>query len=343
MGNLGKEIDFEWTGRLLTAGFWCWSGWPGRCIVFSLLLRHAVDRNGSGFPPYGKQPADFLDCFVEAMHFQIAEQVQNLPFGFWSDQHGFVMIHVVAVGRSVRVFVFEINLAGRHAVAEHFDDIVKRHGLSADSFGAVVDPEFPVMRIAAFMMEPGIGKALGFFLRIDRRAEALVIAKAGFQFRRRVFGQVMAETLAIQSAAKAQVHDPHFVLVDGRKVAMNFFKRVHRFHHTPENPAEKPAGRTLKKKMKKKGTDGINLSERQGVSELFWQNKMQVCFCQVNPGSERLNQQKWIGIRNNRQKTGRKNMKWLSNFLFAHFLADLAGDCFLHRNRAVAIMLRHLL
>ena len=121
----------------------------------------------------------------------------------------------------IGVFFAQIDLAGRHPVADHLADIPQRHlhAGHAGFIGAVVDPVFEVVLVPALVVEPRRGVALGVPLGLVGAVVALIVDAAGDKLRGAVFAQVVGQALLVQAAFKAVFHHQQLVAGDGLKMA----------------------------------------------------------------------------------------------------------------------------
>lgn len=121
-----------------------------------------------------------------------------------------------------------VGFTGSQTVTEHLRHIFfgHLHADDAGTVGIVVGPELKVMAVAALMMHPGGTVAELIALHVVGTAVALIIADTGNEFRRRVFRQVMSQSLPVQSQTETVFPYQSPMTVDGFQMAQN----IHEFH-----------------------------------------------------------------------------------------------------------------
>ena len=136
---------------------------------------------------------------------------------------------VVLPRGGVGVLAAQIDLAGGHTVADHLADVPQGdlHAGEAGFRGAVVDPVFEVMLVAALVVEPCRGVASGFPLRLIGAVVALIVDAARDELGGAVLAQIVGKALLVEPAGKAVFHHQQLVPGDGLKMAFD----VHAFRH----------------------------------------------------------------------------------------------------------------
>ena len=136
---------------------------------------------------------------------------------------------VILPGGGVGVPAAQIDLAGGHTVADHLADVPQGdlHAGEAGFRGAVVDPVFEVMLVAALVVEPCRGVAPGFPLRLIGAVVALIVDAARDELGGAVLAQIVGKSLLVEPSGKAVFHHQQLVPGDGLKMAFD----VHAFRH----------------------------------------------------------------------------------------------------------------
>jgi hypothetical protein len=83
------------------------------------------------------------------------------------------------------------------------------------------------MFVPSLMMKPEFGVALDRLLLCDRRFVSLKILYGRPEFGKGVFGQVMFQTLGIQSALKTHLHHKETVSIDGIQMSEETPEEIH--------------------------------------------------------------------------------------------------------------------
>ena len=84
-----------------------------------------------------------------------------------------------------------VNYSGGDHVADHFAGVFEGHNAAVTAPVISVDPVFPVMFVAAFMVKPGFAETVDFPADRKGRAMAVVIFYTFPKFCGRKFGKVM--------------------------------------------------------------------------------------------------------------------------------------------------------
>ena len=130
---------------------------------------------------------------------------------------------VVVPGGGIGVLVAQIDLAGGHPVADHLADIPERdlHPGQAGLGGAVVDPVFQMMLVAALVVEPGRGVAPGLPLRLVGAVVALIVDAPRDELGGAVLAQVVGKALLIEPAGEAVFHHQQLMPGNGLKMPLD--------------------------------------------------------------------------------------------------------------------------
>ena len=124
---------------------------------------------------------------------------------------------------SIGVLVAQIDLACGHAVAHHFAHIAQGHlhAVKARLPGAVIDPVFQMVLVAALVVQPRGGIAPRQTFRFVGAVVTLIIDAAWNELGRAVLAQVVGKALLVEPAGKSVFHHQQLVPGDGFKMALD--------------------------------------------------------------------------------------------------------------------------
>ena len=141
------------------------------------------------------------------------------PFGDFGEDHfqhlRSFMMHVsavvlfsVIVQRAFLCILFLfIRTAGSHSVAYHLNDVFLRHSDGHPLAVNHVIPVFPVMPVSSLVMEPSGGEAVEFLLINVGGPPSLKVFYRYKEFGRAVLGEIMGQSLHVETAGKTVFHD----------------------------------------------------------------------------------------------------------------------------------------
>ena len=135
--------------------------------------------------------------------------------------------------------VSQIGAGGADPVHDHFRDIAAGHFCAHDHVFAVeriVDPVFKMVKVAAFVVEPGGGHADVLPFRVIRAAGSLIIKGADQKFRRSIFGEIVQESLPVQTDLEAVLTHHPFVAGDRPEMPDRVKAAVFSFSHSTGSP-----------------------------------------------------------------------------------------------------------
>lgn len=136
--------------------------------------------------------------------------------------------------RSVGIGISLVDLAGCNPIAEHFRQITawNRYRNIHALLKAIVRPVFPMMAIPSLVMHPGqrIPLFTPFILR--GRMRAVKVADTLQEFRRAVFGKIVAQALPEDSSLGAVPNHLMTVARHRAKMPKESLKSVHTLHPT---------------------------------------------------------------------------------------------------------------
>ena len=116
--------------------------------------------------------------------------------------------------------VAPVDLAGGQTVAEHLRYIPLGHFHTGNSLAGegVVRPVFEVMAVAALVVKPGGTVPVLMTLRVIGTVISLIVPYAGPKFHRSVFGQVVSQSLPVQSQPEAVFAHQSAVAANGSQM-----------------------------------------------------------------------------------------------------------------------------
>ena len=154
-------------------------------------------------------------------HFQ---QVVQFRLGIGVHTGALQAIAEICKGCAIGIMLPLVGHTGGPSVHDHFNQVFSGHmeGFIIPGFPADVRPIFIMMAVAALMVHPGFAVTLDLPLCGVGTAVALVVFCAVPKFHKGIFGQVVGQTLPIQTYPEAAAHYDQAVLGDGLEMLPNF-------------------------------------------------------------------------------------------------------------------------
>ena len=126
----------------------------------------------------------------------------------------------ICQGVRVGVVLSLIDLACRHAVAEHFFDVARGHFDGPIHFGLNVDviPIFKVVAVASLVVHPRIGAAIELAFALVGASISLIVARARDKLGGRIFGEIVKKPLPADACTKAMTNNAMAMARDRAKM-----------------------------------------------------------------------------------------------------------------------------